>query len=685
MCEPGRILLLASALILCPCLLATADVVNRPRRSYGLGDLQAIALSPDGSRLASAGQSGAFLWDLSDGQVRHRLENHGVPVTAIAFSPDSELLLTGGRDGTVRMWTVDDGRELQSFKAHQREVSSLAWAPDGSMWVSASHDNYARVWSHPDGELVQSVMRPGEFYNAAIFTQDAAQLITADTTFTNNVVLWDLATGASIRVFGEHNGPVRKLVLLPDNRLATGGDDANVRIWGVETGVRERTLEGLPLIINGLVQGAMPDTLIAASLDGQVLGWDLTTGAVIHSLQTDSVAGLAGAPGLALIHIATAQNEVHVWDPGNGSILRTLRGHSTSATSSVAFSPDQRFVLSGGNEKSTRLWNRATGELIRTFDGQAAGTATAAFSPDGSRVLTTIGFPHKAARIWRTETGELEREFLGHTDWLTAGAFSRDGTRIVTGGDDRTARLWDVETGALLRTFTGHLSGIRSVAISPDGTLVAGGGTSFDPSVRLWNAASGQSTCQLEANAGTVTALSFSPAGSELLVAWEDGLIRLFAIDSGDIVREIIVPSAFLNAAVLSPDGNHILTGESFPFFAARLWETATGSLQRTFLGHTWSVNAVAFSSNGQWLLTGGDNIRLWDIRDLLTGLIVIRSGTDLEITWGLGTLEQAHTIHGPWEPAPEASSPWLLPAEGTARFYRVLVPEKEEADDGVR
>jgi WD40 repeat protein len=660
-------------------------VVNRPRRSYGLGDLQAIALSPDGSWLASAGQSGAFLWDLSVGEVRHRLENHGVPVTAIAFSPDSELLLTGGRDGTVRLWTVDDGREQQSFNAHQHEVSSLAWASDGSMWVSASHDNYARVWSHPEGELVQSVMRPGEFFNAAIFTQDGKHLITDDTTFTNNVALWELATGEPIRWFGEQGGPVRKLVLLPDNRLATGGDDAQVRIWNVETGVREQTLEGLTLIINGLAQGPSPDTLIAASLDGQVLGWNLTTGAVIHSLQTDSVVGLATAPGLALVLIATAQNEIQLWDPGDGSIVRTLRGHSTSATSSVAFSPDQRFVLSGGNEKSTRLWDRVTGELIRTFDGQAAGTATAAFSPDGTRVLTTIGYPHKAARIWRTETGELEREFLGHTDWLMAAVFSTDGTQIVTGAGDRTVRLWDVETGALLRTFTGHLSGIRSVAISPDETLVAGGATSFDPSVRLWNAASGQLTRRFEANAGAVTALAFSPAGSELLVAWEDGLIRLFAIDSGDTVQEIIVPAAFLNAAVFSPDGNHILTGETFPLFTARLWETATGNLRRTFLGHTWSVNAVAFSSNGQWLLTGGDNVRLWDIRDLLAGLIVKRNGTDLEITWGLGTLEQAETIHGPWESVPETTSPWLLPAEGTARFYRVLVSELEGETMGER
>lgn len=144
------------------------------------------------------------------------------------------------------------------------------------------------------------------------------------------------------------------------------------------------------------------------------------------------------------------------------------------------------------------------------------------------------------------------------------------------------------------------------------------------------------------------------------------------------MVRQIVVPAAFLNAAVFSPDGSYILTGESFPFFTARLWETRSGRSRRIFLGHTWSVNAFAFSPEAQWLLSDGDNVRLWDIRDLLGGLTLTRSGSDLEIVWGLGILEQAETAHGPWARVPEGTSPWLVPAQGTARFYRVLVSESD-------
>jgi WD40 repeat protein len=77
--------------------------------------------------------------------------------------------------------------------------------------------------------------------------------------------------------------------------------------------------------------------------------------------------------------------------------------------------------------------------------------------------------------------------------------------------------------------------------------------------------------------------------------------------------------SAILKRRCLFPGWHPYPHRESFPFFAARLWETATGKLRRTFLGHAWLVNAVTFSPNGQWVLTGSDSVRLWDIRDLLT------------------------------------------------------------------
>lgn len=651
------------------------DVVRQARRSYGLGELHTLAVSPDESRLATAGQTGAFLWDFASGQVRHRLEAHGVPVTAVAFSPDGRALLTGGRDGSIRLWAADTGASLGGFAGHEREINAFAFTPDGRSFVSASSDNSARVWSLESGALLRQVTVPGSFITDALLTPDDWRLVTADNSPTNNVALWDLATGERVRSFGEHAGTTRALALLPERRLATAGDDRRVHLWNLDTGQRIRTFEGATGTIADLVTGTNATTLIAGCLDGRVLVWDVASGAVLQNFKRDPLSALSVAAHGGRAVIATVFNQVEVLELATGAVVDVLHGHTTSTFTGVAFSPDERLILAGGVEKLTRLWNRTNAQPVRALEGHGAGTTAAAFSPDGARVLTTIGFPRKAARLWRTDTGELERELPGHSDWLTAAVFSADGSRVVTAAQDGTVRLWDAATGDHLRTFAGHVGAVFSVALSPDGALVAGGGGSFDPRAHVWDARTGRVVRTFEEDAGHVQALDFSPSGTELLVGWEGGLLRLFDVASGRLVREIVVPAAFLHTAIFSPDGAFILTGESFPFFTARLWDARSGEELRVFLGHTASVNAVAFNVRGDWILTAGDNVRLWDIRDLRARLRAARVDGGLELRWDTGALQRADAVAGGWTAVRDATSPWTVPLGQAAAFYRVAVP----------
>lgn len=656
----------------------SGDVVRQARRSYGLGELHTVAVSPDESRLATAGQTGAFLWDFATGQVRHRFEAHGVPVTAVAFSPDGRALLTGGRDGSIRLWAADTGAPLGEFAGHKREINALAFAPDGLSFVSASSDNSARVWSLESGELLRQVTVPGSFLNDACFTSDGRQFLTADNSLTNNVALWDLATGERVRSFGEHAGTTRALALLPERQLATAGDDRRVHLWNLDTGERIRTFEGATDGVADLAPGANGTTLIAGCLDGRVLAWDTASGAVLQNFKRDPLSALSAPATGGRVVIATVFNQIEVLELATGAVVGVLHGHTTSTFTGVAFSPDELLVLAGGVEKPTRLWNRTNAQPVRVFEGHGAGTMAAAFSPDGARVLTTFGSPRKAARLWRTDTGELERELLGHTDWLTAAVFSADGGRVATAAQDGTVRLWDAATGESLRTFAGHVGAVFSVAFSPDGARVASGGGTFDPKARVWDTRTGQLVRSFEEDAGTVRAVQFSPSGGELLVGWEGGLLRLFDVASGRLNREIVVPAAFLHTAVFSPDGAFILTGESFPFFTARLWDARSGGELRVFLGHTAPVNAAAFNARGNWILTGGDNVRLWDISDLRARLRATRGTGGLELRWDIGALQQANAVSGAWTAVPDATSPWRAPLGQAAAFYRVAVPGVE-------
>jgi hypothetical protein len=106
----------------------------------------------------------------------------------------------------------------------------------------------------------------------------------------------------------------------------------------------------------------------------------------------------------------------------------------------------------------------------------------AAFSPDGTRVLTVVGF--NTARLWDVATGRALATLAGHMGPITALAFSPDGTHVLASSSDNTARLWDAASGKIVATLAGHTDSIAAVAFSPDGARVLTG--SWDNTARLW-------------------------------------------------------------------------------------------------------------------------------------------------------------------------------------------------------
>ncbi len=668
---------LAAATLLSTAITA-ADVRIQPLRNFGLGELRTVAVSPDNTRLATAGQTGAFIWDYATGQVLHRLEAHATLMTALAFSPDGTMLATGDRNGAIRLWSVASGAPGQVLNGHTRDISSLAFSADGLSLVSGAQDNEARVWALETGTLRQTFRVPGVFMNAAVFTPDGTQVVTADTSFTNNVGLWNIDSGVRVRSLGEYVGAVRALAFLASGQLATGGEDQKVRLWNIATGLRERTLDGATSIVAGLFARTNSPVLVAGCFDGRLLAWNTGTGAVLHNVKRASLSAVSTAPDAQSIAVANSDYVVELVDLATGAATATFTGHTTSTFTGVAFSPDEQQVVAGGVEKFTRLWNRTNAQPVRTFLGTGAGTAGASFSPDGTRLLTTIGFPQFAAQLWNPDSGHLERELLGHADFLTAARFSADGQLVLTSSLDRSVRLWNADTGVRLRTFTGHASAVYAVTISPETNLVAAGGGVGDPTVRVWNAQTGELRHTFGEDAGTVRALDFSVAAAALLIGWEGGLVRVIDLATERVLLQFIVPAGFLGAATFSPDGQFILTGDNFPEYNARLWDARTGELLRVLPGHTAPVNAVAFNPRGNLVLTGGDNVRLWAITDLASRLQTTRVPGGLELRWSLGTLQQSPTPDGPWHPLTNAASPWVVQIGEPTGFLRVAIPEWE-------
>src|SRR5262244_534349 len=131
-----RLLLISLGACLFLTVCSRADVVTEPLRTFGLGDVKQVAVSPNRQWMATSGSAGAFLWDFQSGALLHRLEAHQSRVEALCFSPDSQVLLTGGDDTLIRAWDVGSATELRSFTGHIGRILDLAFAPNGQSFVS---------------------------------------------------------------------------------------------------------------------------------------------------------------------------------------------------------------------------------------------------------------------------------------------------------------------------------------------------------------------------------------------------------------------------------------------------------------------------------------------------------------------------------------------------------------------
>ncbi|MEG4337281.1 WD40 domain-containing protein [Microcoleus sp. D3_18_C2] len=300
------------------------------------------------------------------------------------------------------------------------------------------------------------------------------------------------------------------------------------------------------------------------------------------------VNSLAISPDGKILASGSWDKTIKIWNLETTELIGTLTGHS-DRVNSVAISYDGKMLVSGSSDETIKFWNLHNGDLLCTFPGHSMEVNSVAINPKGL-VIASCGGADNTIKLWNLRSGELLRTLRGHSDNVNAVVFSPDGKILASGSSDATSKVWDVESGKLLRTLSGLNVGVNSVAIAPDGQILAS--VSNDYTIKLRNLQTGSLLRILNTNSGR-----------------GNGVTNLGTNEALHILQNYVSRG---ESVAISGDGLTLASGCDDN--TINIWNLQTGELLTSLKGHSGTVYSVAIAPSGNLLASGSADrtIKIW-------------------------------------------------------------------------
>lgn len=290
------------------------------------------------------------------------------------------------------------------------------------------------------------------------------------------------------------------------------------------------------------------------------------------------------------------------------------RGHELETLAAV-YSPDGRILASSGESEAIRLWDPASGDLIKTLPGHPERVIGLAFSPDGKRLASSS--TDGSVKIWDYRAGRLVHDFTNHVgNWARQVAFSADSRWLTAATYDGNVSVWDAASGAVVRSLSTQAR-IADVLFTPDGRFVVTASREDNsPLIRFWDLTTGQPGLVLS-HSNALDAIAISRDGRWLASAGHGSMVKLWKLPEGRLEHVLTtgLEGQNVNIVALSSDGAQVAAAGQR---VATVWATKSGQRQYELRGHEDTVFCVGFSPDGRELATASADasIRLWNMRD---------------------------------------------------------------------
>ncbi len=583
-------------------------------------------------------------------------------------------------DNTVRLWDLNTGQEVRVFRGHANTVSAVAFSADGKYVISASADGTIRIWDKESGDEQRTLRHMAPVLGIAVWND---LLVASDYDFEsagNHLVLWNWRTGQEIARFKGQHDVIYSVAISPDGErilsgsgpsgpFSRGSGDNDLVLWDLKSGAILRRMRGHRDAVFHVAFRPGGESAISSSADSTLMVWNLNDGELVTTLRghTTFAYTFAVSPDGNRVFSVSFDLSMILWDIDRAQEVRRFYGHAGSATA-VHFLADGRRVLTGSMDQTMRVWDiYSADEVIRV--GAPSGLGMWAVASDGQRAVTSAGSgavlapqsPVNPLQLWDLRTGEMLRHLGQQRNTIFEMALLPDGKHflsvsgdffipdaencmvlreIATGREVRRYAspgsalsglvlmpdghhaatvvfgdevvIWNVDSGAIVRRFTGTVPGFRALAVSPDGRMLLAG--SALGTVTVWDLATGEVVRELQGHAVHVCELAVTADCQRVVTVSDDTTAIVWDIATGRQILRFQQHAAALQALALHPRRDWAMTGDDKGNLL--LWELESGKVLRRMVGHTGGIWDIAFIETGDFVLTtGGDgNLIKWKI-----------------------------------------------------------------------
>lgn len=400
-------------------------------------------------------------------------------IVTIAFSPDGTHIASCTDFGPAHLWNVATGRLVRS--AGDSSCSDIIdFSPDGRRLAVGTE-----IWNIKTGELRDLAANAGfKPVGQAFFLPGGAQVISESWP---NISFWDLGAGRLVRTVGDKDADhvlmpeigIRGFAVTPDGSkiIVDGGEEHGLLLVDTQSnrvvrkfGVRSDSVSEMAVLPDGKHVGL--------GIGNLIMVLSLATGEIIHTIRGAGAGGMAISRDGKLVATAGYSDGTRIWNVAAGNRISTISGDFDS----VAFLSNGDQVITGADSSSDStldLWDVRTGKLIRSFADKAIpfggypakprahtqDIISVGVSSDGRRIAS--GSEDNLVKLWEGATGNLIRTFRGHQEQVNSVSFSPDDKRLLSSSSDGTIRIWDPQQDEPLVTLMEMRKGW--LVVTPEG------------------------------------------------------------------------------------------------------------------------------------------------------------------------------------------------------------------------